>query len=178
MNRRQLTFGALGLGALGAGVGAQLWRRQGEADRSRAVPESVWLQQVERHGSPAPLALADWRGRPLVLNFWATWCPPCVKEMPELDRFARSAAAHGWTVIGIAIDKAEAVARFLERTPVSFPIGVTGFAGTELARTLGNANGGLPYTVVISAAGVLTHRKQGPTDHAELAAWAGLADRV
>jgi thiol-disulfide isomerase/thioredoxin len=115
-----------------------------------------------------PLDLKSFRGRPVLVNFWATWCPPCVREMPEIDLFFRENASNGWQVIGIAVDKPEAVVQFLARTPVQYPIAMAGFAGVELTRELGNDNGGLPYTVLIDRDGKVRWSKAGETTAAEL----------
>src|SRR5690606_14057580 len=112
------------------------------------------------------------QGRPLLINFWATWCPPCVKEMPELERFHLAQKAHGWTVLGLAIDGPTPVRTFLDKTPVSFPIGLAGFGGTELGAALGNTAGGLPFTVLVDAQGRLMQRKMGATTLEELQGWA------
>ncbi|MEY4753913.1 MAG: hypothetical protein RJA44_1588, partial [Pseudomonadota bacterium] len=136
-----------------------------------AAAADFWTRSFERPDG-SPLQMAGLRGKPLVVNFWATWCPPCVKEMPELDRFAREFAAQGWQVIGIAVDSKTPVNEFLKKTPVSFPIGLAGFAGTELARLLGNSNSALPFTVVFDASGRITQRKLGQTSYVELAGWA------
>ena len=116
--------------------------------------------------------LADLRGKPLLINFWATWCPPCVKEMPELDRFHQTFSPQGWQVVGLAIDGPSAVRAFLEKVKVGFPIGLAGLGGTELVRSLGNAQGGLPFSVLISAQGQVLQRKLGETHFDELAGWA------
>jgi thiol-disulfide isomerase/thioredoxin len=105
--------------------------------------------------------MADFRGQPLVLNFWATWCPPCVEEMPLLDTFYRQQKDQGWQVLGLAVDQAPAVQQFLRRLPVSFPIGMAGLPGVELSRALGNTTGGLPFTVVFSPKGEVAHRQIG-----------------
>jgi thiol-disulfide isomerase/thioredoxin len=118
------------------------------------------------------LALADFRGRPLLLNFWATWCPPCVKEMPLLDQFHRTHQAAGWQVLGLAVDSPTPVRQFLARVPVGFAIGLAGFDGTELSRRLGNESGALPFTVVFGKEGRVLHRKLGEVTPEELAAWA------
>ena len=131
----------------------------------------LWAQRFTRPEG-GELVLAELRGKPTVLNFWATWCPPCVKEMPELDRFAREFGPRGWQVVGIAVDSPDPVRDFLKKTPVSFPIGLAGFGGSEIARTLGNTQGGLPFSVVLDAAGHVTHRKLGATHFDELASWA------
>ncbi|MFT3859626.1 MAG: TlpA disulfide reductase family protein [Aquabacterium sp.] len=118
------------------------------------------------------LALSGFQGKPLLINFWATWCPPCVKEMPELDRFGHDFSPQGWHVLGLAIDGPTPVKEFLAKVRVGFAIGLAGFGGTELAQALGNQAGGLPFTVLIDAQGRIRHRKMGATTHAELAAWA------
>jgi peroxiredoxin len=95
-----------------------------------------------------------------------------VKELPDLDRFQADHAARGWQVVGIAIDSPTAVRQFLARQPLRFPIGLAGLEGTELARQLGNAAGGLPFTVVLDPAGRIVQRKLGATTYAELSSWA------
>jgi thiol-disulfide isomerase/thioredoxin len=121
------------------------------------------------------LALATLRGRPLLVNFWATWCPPCVEELPLLSSFFRQNSAKGWQVLGIAIDQTDAVNRFLVRSPVSFAVVMAGLAGLELSKSLGNLSGGLPFTVVLAANGEVAHRKIGRVTEADLSAWSGLS---
>jgi len=110
-----------------------------------------------------------------VLNFWAPWCGPCVKEMPELDRFFKAQAAlgaQGARVIGLAIDELPAVRSFLAAHPVGFPISVLGYAGLAWVRKLSNDPAvGLPFSAVFDAQGRLTHKKFGTTDGEELAKW-------
>lgn len=141
------------------------------------VGPAFWQQQFDRphaEGSSAPeaLKLSAAQGRPLLVNFWATWCPPCVKEMPELDHFHKVFAPKGWQVMGLAIDGPTPVREFLAKVGVGFDIGLAGFGGTELAQALGNTSGGLPFSVLIDAQGHVRHRKMGATSFAELAAWA------
>lgn len=118
--------------------------------------------------------LAEQRGQWVVVNFWATWCPPCVEELPLLDRFYQEQQARGWQVLGLAVDQAAPVVRFLERLPLSFPVVLAGFAGTDLSRTLGNPSGALPFSVVFGADGAVLHRKLGKVSADELAQWARL----
>jgi hypothetical protein len=92
--------------------------------------------------------------------------------MPERDRFAREHAAQGWRVLGLAVDNARAVRSFLRHTPVSYPIAMAGFEGSELSRRLGNAQSGLPYTVAFDRRGRIARTQAGETNAAELASWA------
>jgi len=111
------------------------------------------------------------RGKPLIVNFWATWCPPCVEEMPMIDAFFRENAANGWQVVGLAIDQPSAVRKFLTKTPVSYPIGLAGMQGTELVKQLGNTAGGLPYTLFVDGAGSVAARKMGKLEAGDLQSW-------
>lgn len=117
------------------------------------------------------LQLATLRGRPLLLNFWATWCPPCIEELPLLSSFHAQNRANGWQLLGLAVDRPEPVARFLARSPVGFPIGLAGLEGVELTRQLGNAAGGLPFSVLFDADGRVHDRKLGQLHAPDLARW-------
>ena len=132
--------------------------------------QDIWQH---RFSSPegAPIALAELRGRPLLINFWATWCPPCIQELPLLSRFYIQIKDNGWQMLGLAIDQTESVQRFLARAPVSFPVAMAGPSGVELTRKLGNAAGGLPFTVIFDRTGQVQHRKLGQLKEADLIAW-------
>lgn len=168
MNRRHAAL-ASGVALATAGAGWSLWRWR-DADHE-AVPPAFWERSFDRPEG-GRLAMASLRGRPLVLNFWATWCAPCVREMPALDRFHNEFAGIGWQVVGIAADNDAAVREFLRRTPVAFPVGLAGFDGIELARALGNLAGGLPFTVVFDRSGLVARRHAGESRYDDLAAWA------
>ena len=167
-NRRNALYaGVAGLAAL-AGAGAALWKW-----RTAPIGDGAALLWPLNFDTPsgAALALQSFRGKPLVLNFWATWCPPCVEELPLLDAFYRQNAAKRWQVVGLAIDQPSAVRTFLERAPVSFPVGFAGLGGTELGTALGNTGGGLPFTVVFQADGAIVQRRMGRLSPADLNRW-------
>lgn len=166
--RRLVMAGAAVLGVL-AGAGAAWWGRRPAEEGGGA--EALWPLSLQTPRG-APLDLSSLRGRPLLVNFWATWCPPCVEEMPLLDAFFRDHAGKGWQVVGLAVDQPSAVRTFLQRTPVSFPIAFAGLEGTALAKALGNQTGGLPFTVVVSADGSIRERRMGRVSEADLKAWA------
>jgi len=102
-------------------------------------------------GKPQPLA--QWKGKPLLVNFWASWCAPCVSEMPELSELAAKDGGKHFNVIGIGIDSPTNLAEFARKIKISYPLYVGGMGGTDLARGLGNPSGGLPFTVLIGADG-------------------------
>jgi len=102
-------------------------------------------------GKPQPLA--KWKGKPLLVNFWASWCAPCVSEMPELSALAAADGGKHFNVIGIGIDSPANLVEFTKKVKISYPLYVGGMGGTDLAQGLGNAAGGLPYTVLIGADG-------------------------
>ena len=169
MNRRHLTYAAVAGGAALLGLGAALRPRPAAAPAGG--DPAFWGAQLDTP-SGTPLALASLRGKPLLLNFWATWCPPCVREMPALDRVHREFAPRGLAVVGLAIDAPTPVREFLVRTPVGYPIGLAGFEGTELSRRLGNDRGALPFSVLFGADGAIRRRKLGEATEDDLRTWA------
>jgi len=175
IQRRSLVAG-LAVASAAAGAGWAWWRESrplavapGEI---AAGPEKfdIWSQRFERP-TGGEIALASLKGQPLVLNFWATWCPPCIEEMPLLDRFHRQFQARGWQVLGLAVDSPTPVREFLAKRPVSFPIGLAGMQGVELTRALGNPQGSLPFSVIFGRSGEVAARKLGTLAFDELTAW-------
>jgi len=119
-------------------------------------------------------ALEEWQGRPVLLNYWASWCGPCIKEMPDLDAFASAQAEDGVQVIGIALDEAETVRAFLQRVPVGYPVLIEAVPGGESGSSgqFGNTHGVLPYSVLLDAQGRVVRTRLGPLSVEELASWA------
>lgn len=172
MNRRALMV-LVGVGA-GLGGAAVAWRRLRPGPADSGAEDAFWSGRFETPDGGA-LAMESLKGQPLLVNFWATWCPPCVEELPLLNTFAREQAGRGWRVVGLAVDRVEPVRSFLQRLPLAFPVGMAGLAGTEISRSLGNSAGGLPFTVVFGPSGRILHRKVGKVSPSDLAQWAKLA---
>lgn len=97
------------------------------------------------------IAVSEFLGKPMVLNFWATWCPPCVKEMPDLD-YLQHRHTHV-NVVGLAVDTAVNVQKFRKKVSVSYPLLIAGHDGIRLMKEMGNPRGGLPFTILFDAAG-------------------------
>lgn len=105
----------------------------------------------DSQGNPQPTA--QWRGKVLVVNFWATWCPPCREEMPELSAMQEKYRAAGLVVIGIASDDVDKVREYARQNPATYPLLAGNFEAANLATTLGNNKSVLPYTVVVGRNG-------------------------
>jgi thiol-disulfide isomerase/thioredoxin len=177
LTRRQWALALLaGVGAAGAGA---WWARReaapapapGAASGTAAFAGDGPLPQPLQTIDGRTLSNADAAGRFVLLNFWAPWCPPCLKEMPEIDRFARSEAGRGTLVIGLAVDERANVDRYLAEHPVGFPIAVVGYPGLAWVRRLGNDASALPFSAVYDRSQNLVQRKLGPTTEAELSNW-------
>jgi len=130
----------------------------GEALRAASFPD---LQGRMRR-------LAEWSGRLLVCNFWATWCAPCREEIPLLLAARTKYAGFGVEIVGIAVDNAAKVREFAGSFKIAYPVLLAGADGLDLMRSLGNKEGGLPYTVVADRQGKPTRRKLGALKPAEL----------
>ncbi|MDR7100676.1 thiol-disulfide isomerase/thioredoxin [Lysobacter niabensis] len=138
------------------------------AERGAIVPTFT----VPTLGGEAVTLPQAYAGRPLLVNVWASWCGPCVREMPELDRYARSQAANGTQVVGIALDDTAAVEAFLQRIPVSYPLLVDAPGPRDAGVRLGNPRGVLPYSVLLDAQGRVVKQKIGPFQEGEIEGWA------
>ncbi|MBW7900800.1 MAG: TlpA family protein disulfide reductase [Rhodocyclaceae bacterium] len=121
-----------------------------------------------------PVALDALRGKPLVVNFWARWCGPCRKEIPDLVEMDARYRGKGLVVVGLAIEDAdsrEAVRDFARAYEVDYRIVLAGVGkGVELMKALGNDKAGLPFTVVIDRSGRIAAKKLGAMSKAEMEA--------
>lgn len=152
MSRRAFCLGAA---ALAAWTAAGCGDRPGTARISSDVLFSQNLPDLRGEAQD----FAQWRGRPVLVNFWATWCAPCVKEMPDLDRL--QAEFPGVAFVGIGIDSTPNMLAFTEKVPVAYTLLEARATGLDLMRELGNKNGGLPFTVIIAEDGRITRSIAG-----------------
>lgn len=97
--------------------------------------------------------MAKWQGKLLLVNFWATWCAPCVEEMPELSSLQKSQEFKNLQIIGIGIDSPGNIQEFARKYQISYPIYVAGMTGVALSKKLGNQQGGLPFTILFGPDG-------------------------
>lgn len=115
-----------------------------------------------------PQSVKKWSGKVMVVNFWATWCPPCREEMPGFSRLQQKLAANGVQFVGIGIDEPVKIQEFQKEFPVSYPLLVAGLETMDLTRELGNATEGLPYTLIIDRQGQLRLARAGRMDEADI----------
>ena len=171
MNANKRLFMAAGVaGLLATVVGQVLYRGIASPSLSDSANEALWGAEFETPQG-GHLKLADFRGKPLVLNFWATWCPPCVEEIPLIDDFFQQNSTKGISVIGLAIDQPGRVKRFVEEFNLGYPMGLAGMNGTELSKILGNESAALPFTIVLDKNGQLFQKKLGRLSAEEIRNW-------
>ncbi|MDP3876236.1 MAG: TlpA disulfide reductase family protein [Methylobacter sp.] len=113
--------------------------------------------------------ISEWRGKVLVINFWATWCPPCRKEIPDFIALQQRYGDQGVQFIGIALEDQKPVIEYLAEHPINYPILLGGNNGIALARQLGNRVDAVPYTLVVDKQGQIIHRHPGEFDKEQLA---------
>ncbi len=164
MKRRTILFGAGGLVAM---LGTAWFAWKSSSARAPAANRAIGSQSgVNASAKADPAAfyeaslpdldgktveLREYLGRPTVVNFWATWCAPCVQEMPYLDAIAKNSPKLGF--VGIGIDTESNIKQFVSKIPVSYKLVVAGHGGISMVRALGNAAGGLPFTVLLTEDG-------------------------
>jgi thiol-disulfide isomerase/thioredoxin len=106
-------------------------------------------------------SLRQWQGQKLLVNFWATWCAPCRKEMPDLVRWQSELKKKGLQVIGIAVDDADSVRAYLKESPVNYPILLAPEVGSTLSAELGNGMGVLPFSAFVGRDGIIEFTHTG-----------------
>lgn len=157
---------------MAAGLGGALfaWQKfQPNGVMNEAV-QNFWVQEFEKPEG-GTLSLQSMRGKPLLVNFWATWCPPCIEELPLIDAFYVANQSKSLQVLGLAVDQPSMVRRYLGQKPLNFPIGLAGYSGTALGQSLGNQQNVLPYSLLFDANGMLLKQKAGKLEQSDLDAW-------
>ena len=150
--------------------------------RSNKSPEKIipvpQLDQQDLSGSPLPdftlmdvtgqqRNVSEWKGKVLVINLWASWCPPCLQEIPYFIKLQEQYGDQGLQFVGIALEGVDEVLDFANEQGINYPLLVGEQDVIKLASKFGNSNGGLPYTVVIDRESRIHFIKQGPLSEAE-----------
>lgn len=164
--RQAFLFIAVALSALAAGLYFNPASRQPAAPATPAGFMAVNLATPEGGTS----SLGAWKGKVMVVNFWATWCAPCRKEIPEFVRMQNRLGARGLQFVGVAMDEADAVRPFLVDHGVNYPTLLGQLDAMELARSFGNELGALPFTVVVDRSGRVVQTILGATTESTLEA--------
>lgn len=153
--RSAATKWIVGVAVAAAALGGGVWF--GSTQRSPAPPAPAAAAALAERGfrdlHGTDQRLSQWRGKVVVVNFWATWCPPCREEIPGLIDVQQRLGPKGVQIVGIAIDSADKTREFAANIGINYPIVVGGMETIDLARSLGNKTGGLPFTVILDRRG-------------------------
>lgn len=163
--RRLLLYAAVAVVSAAAGVGLRVWHGAGDAQQT-ATPataspaESILaLQLPDTQGKPE--RLEQWRGKVLVVNFWATWCAPCREEIPMFIKMQDKYRAQGVQFVGISIDQPDKTAQFAKEFGVNYPVLIGGFDVVDKSRDAGNDKRGLPFTLIFDRKGAINRAELG-----------------
>ncbi|NKB36169.1 MAG: redoxin family protein [Gammaproteobacteria bacterium] len=174
MKKLTLVVSVLGLSIIAGYAGFSLSKSTNSDDRKIPVSASIpTIQNDHIIGSLRPdfslldvdgqmRNVSEWDGKVVAINFWATWCPPCIKEIPEFVELQHKFEAEGLQFIGIALQRAEEVTEFMEKTGMNYPVLVGEMEVIKIAESYGNDIGALPYTVILNREGRIELVKRGP----------------
>jgi thiol-disulfide isomerase/thioredoxin len=165
--KRTLLLGGAGVAACAAGaMGGYWWLHRGvqAGDEARLLEAS--FEALDGKTMP----ISSWRGKTLIVNFWATWCAPCREEMPEFVTAQREFAAKGLQFVGIAVDRRAPVEKFAKELSINYPVLLAGPAWLDALKTMGNPQGVLPFTMVFSPKGEVMLRRVGKLKYDEIKA--------
>jgi thiol-disulfide isomerase/thioredoxin len=163
---RWTLLGVAAVAALVAGLYFGMERQSAGPSSSQAAAALAGLALPDPAGKEQ--RLEQWRGKVLVVNFWATWCAPCREEMPEFIKAQQQYGDKGLQFVGIAVDQADKVEQFAKEIGLNYPTLIGGFGAMELSKTLGNTVMALPFTVVVDRKGAVVHTQLGELKPAKL----------
>lgn len=162
--REWVLIACAALTAAAAGYAYNTWRTAPEAgDAGLAALMAARLPDLDGNAQP----LDQWRGKIVVVNFWATWCAPCREEIPLFVKLQNKYGDRGLQFVGIAIDQPEKVRPYAAELGMNFPVLIGGIDAIGLTRTLGNRAGVLPFTVVLDRSGKAVQKQVGAVKEAQ-----------
>lgn len=129
---------------------------------------TTWLSTPMKDLNGQAVRLDQFKGRPVIINFWATWCAPCIEEMPDFQKASVAPIANGIQFVGIGIDYADKMRDFSKKLGITYALWEAGPGGIDLLKQAGNKSGALPYTIAIDAGGKPIFAKLGKMDASEL----------
>lgn len=166
--RRWLALAGVGTLAAAAGYGAHVWWADRTADLPNAAAVQALLAAPLKDPGGDSKAIESWRGKVLVINFWATWCVPCRKEIPEFVKMQQSHGARGLQFVGIAFDQPQPVRDFARELKINYPLLMGGLDTMALMRESGNKAGVLPFTLILDRQGKVVRTHKGVLTEAAL----------
>jgi thiol-disulfide isomerase/thioredoxin len=169
--RNFLIAASAGVVACGAGAWGGYWwfngRSANTGDAAKLLNAS--FESLDATSTP----IAKWRGKTLVVNFWATWCAPCRDEMPDFVKAQTEFGSKGLQFVGVAIDRKPAVEKFAKELAINYPILIGDVAWLDTLKTMGNPQGVLPFTIVFSPTSEVMLRRVGKLKYSEIATIVG-----